>query len=149
MGQCYTVYPDLSIVDEKEFVEKTREFIENKMTSGANFNLEHNGIKSLRRVRKPDTILKAIFPGYKFDSKLGYYWTAFDASYGWESVMMDWFEHVHSALGNDTRFELISDNDTHVGKIHISVSRNSDGNMTTTNTVIWENGVEALCNQDD
>ena len=101
MGAVYCITSKIKIKDEKDFISKGKEFIE---TYKANFGLEKQAQlgNTTENVRGIIGIVFVDLGGslftYKEDGAQISFSSGFNASYGWERVMIDFFEAVSSTL---------------------------------------------------
>ena len=97
MGACYSVTFKLNVKDEKEIVRALNEKIKNDEENGrAVYGIEKYGNKT----DTLDGLMGVILAehqggvGIKKGRKYVYYSNSFDASYGWESLIYEWFEEM-------------------------------------------------------
>lgn len=116
MGACYTAQLHIGFenkTDERMALKKLQEFV---YSERANFGLDSwkkdgVGTDSLEDIFK---ILLASQQGYftaDHDGQWSDYENDFDASYGWEGVLIDMFELITPYLKNGSKFYLDCDND--------------------------------------
>lgn len=116
MGACYTAELHIgfeSKADEMMALNKLQEFVHSER---ANFSLDKwkedgVGTDSLEDIFK---ILLASQQGFftaETDGQWCDYENGFDASYGWEGVLIDMFELITPYLKNGSKFYLDCDND--------------------------------------
>ena len=103
MGACYSVNLKVNIKDEKGVIKALKEHMEKD--TRAVYNIEEyaeNGITT----ETFDDLMKILFADLQRkvdiweEKKWRCYENDFDASYGWESVMLEWFEVMAPFLGN-------------------------------------------------
>lgn len=105
MGACYSVNLKVNIKDEKGVIEALKEHMNND-TSAVYENTDAETFDDLIRVLLADHQRKVdIFK----EKKWYYYENDFDASYGWESVMLEWFEVMAPFLKNGSRLIIYPD----------------------------------------
>lgn len=121
MGACYDVQLKMRFNDTKNAQEKAVAALQAYIT-------EHDGkgiLFGLDRFEKdgitPDSLegLLKIFlcgsnywhPELKYGRKWIHYYNGFDASYGWESVMMDMFETIAPYLAEKSEIKIWPDED--------------------------------------
>lgn len=119
MGACYDARVKIAIKKGKEnnAVSTLRSYIEKHDGHGIIFNLD----KFASEGTTPDTLegLLKIFlcgtdywnPVIKHGRKWLHYYNGFDASYGWESVMMEMFEVLAPFLENKSEMYIYPDED--------------------------------------
>lgn len=112
MGACYSVYLKVDLIDEEGAIKALNEHM---AKGGADYSLEeyaHIGAT-------PDTfdgLMKILFAEAQrkvdiFDyGRFRIYENDFDASYGWEGVMMDWFHVLAPFLKNGSELIIYPDN---------------------------------------
>lgn len=116
MGACYTAQLHIGFenkADKKMALKKLQEFVHSER---ANFQLDSwakdgAGTDSLEDIFK---ILLASQQGYftaDYDGQWSDFENDFDASYGWEGVLIDMFELITPYLKNGSKFYLDCDND--------------------------------------
>lgn len=114
MGACYSVGVKINLIDEKGAIKALNEHIKND--TGTNYSLERYASIGAT----PDTfdglmkILLAEIQG-KIDifekGKFKYYESSFNASYGWERIMMEWFNVLAPFLKNGSEMIIYPDED--------------------------------------
>lgn len=115
MGAVYDIDGMLRYSTPDDVVIATRNFI--KTCRYADF--------SSKRFTNIEDALKAIFTerGLRIkaltDTAVSFT-SGFDASYGWESVMMEWFESVASVLGEGSTLDIYPDNGHNQGIVNSS-----------------------------
>lgn len=112
MGAVYCITSKIKIKDEKDFISKGKEFIE---TYKANFGLEKQAQlgNTTENVRGIIGIVFVDLGGslfkYMQDGKTVSFSSGFDASYGWERVMIDFFEAVAPTLESGSKLTIEPD----------------------------------------
>ena len=113
MGACYSVCLKVNFIDEEGAVKALNEHMTND--TRANYSLEEyinigatpDSFDGLMKIllaeaqRKVDIYEHGRFKVYEND---------FDASYGWEGVMMDWFNVLAPFLKNGSELLIYPDN---------------------------------------
>ena len=107
MGACYSVELKVNIKDEKGVIEALNNHMNND-TSAVYKNTVTETFDDLMRVLLADHQRKVYI--YK-EKKWCYYENDFDASYGWERVMVEWFNVMTPFLGNGSTLVIYIDND--------------------------------------
>lgn len=111
MGQCYSVILKVNFTDKQKAADALNDKISWAAEERTNYNLGHYqelGIGS-------DTIedlLKIFFGGWSGNLKTredGSMDSDFDASYGWEGVMMDAFERIAPYLEDGSMIKIYPD----------------------------------------
>ena len=121
MGQYYDVKIKLKFrdgeKDELRTVKAMQKYIEKYDGKGVKFNLdewrkEDNNLNTL------EDMLRVFFGGWNcwdFEMKQGRKWlkvqNGFDASYGWESIMLDIFDVISSFLEDGSELWIYPDSD--------------------------------------
>lgn len=99
MGQTYTVELNLSIKSEPELVKRSNEYFR---------AIEVADKEEFINLNTVDEVLRSVFPN--LHSWGGARYSAdFDASYGWENVMYQWFKAVAPALKEGSTIEVWPD----------------------------------------
>jgi len=113
MGQCYSVYLKVRFTDE----EGAKKALQQKIARGAeertDYSLDHyKGDLGLDLDNVHD-LVRLFFGGWKarFDETADSDWVTadFDASYGWEYVMMDAFDIMAPYLEDGSSIEIYPD----------------------------------------
>lgn len=113
MGACYSVELKVDLIDEEGAIKALNEHM---ATDGADYSLE----KYAKIGVMPDTfdglmkILLAETQGKVFicqDGRFKTYEHCFNASYGWEGVMMEWFEVLAPYLVDGSEMLIYPDSD--------------------------------------
>lgn len=105
MGACYSVQLKVNIKDEKGVIEALKEHMNND-TSAVYENTYEETFDDLIRALLADHQRKVdIFE----EKKWRYYENDFDASYGWERVMLEWFEVMAPFLSNGSQIIICPD----------------------------------------
>lgn len=121
MGQCYDVKLKLKFrdgeKDELRTVKAMQKYIKDHDGKGVNFGLdewkkEGNGLSTLK------DMLRVFFAGWNcwdFEMTQGRKWlhvrNGFDASYGWESIMLDIFDVISPFLEDGSELWIYPDSD--------------------------------------
>ena len=105
MGACYSVNLKVNFIDESAAIEALKEHMNND-TSAVYENAPTETFDDLMRVLLAEHQRKVdIFE----EKKWRYYENDFDASYGWERVMLEWFEVMAPFLGNGSKLVIYPD----------------------------------------
>lgn len=117
MGASYSVDLVVSLKDEKKAVEILQRFVQ---TSDAEFNIDKFAAIGIG-TKTFDDLLRIILAGWKFTpvkiEQVGAYKkysNDFDATYGWESIMIEAFEALVPVLRECSVLDLSAD-DAYVG----------------------------------
>jgi hypothetical protein len=114
MGACYSVKAKVSLTDEAGAINALNEHI--KKSEGVNYSLDkyaHIGVT-------PDTfdgLMKILLAEHQQEvsitkkRKFTTYDNCFNASYGWEGVMMEWFYILAPFLANGSEMLIYPDED--------------------------------------
>ncbi len=109
MGACYDVDLSLRVTDEKKAVELLNGYISS--CRYASFDLD-NFKKKGRDRNNLDDIITLFLTDRNFTADENHnYSSGFDASYGWESVMMDMFYHLEPVLKEGSVLRIFPDED--------------------------------------
>lgn len=106
MGACYSVNLKVNIKDEKGVIKALNEHM-NNYTRAVYENAKAETFDDLMRILFADHQRKVDIWEEK---KWRCYENDFDASYGWESVMLEWFEVMAPFLGDGSRLVIYPDN---------------------------------------
>jgi len=113
MGACYDVTLKIKVTDEKNAIIALNKKIRNDKR--VNFSLE-NYAKQGITTKTFDDLMKIFLAGWKnqeikIDKSSHYtiYSNAFNASYGWEDVMIEMFKTLAPFLQNNSRFLIYSE----------------------------------------
>ena len=114
MGACYSVEVKINVLDMPGAIKALNEYIIND--TSADYSLDEyaeQGIKTetfddLMKILLAD-LQQGIFVYH--EGKFTIYENAFDASYGWERVMMEWFEVLAPFLANGSQMLIYPDSD--------------------------------------
>lgn len=102
MGQCYSIELSLKLKDRTKAISSLNAKIARAGMEHCRYNLEGkdtDSLDDLLRVFLTDTM--------KFDGET--YYSDFDASYGWESVLMDMFECLSDCLEDGSSIKIYPD----------------------------------------
>ena len=105
MGACYSVELKVNIKDEKGVIEALNNHMNNDTSAVYNYTTVET-FDDLMRVLLADHQRKVDI--YK-EKKWCYYENDFDASYGWERVMLEWFEVMAPFLSNGSKIIICPD----------------------------------------
>ena len=107
MGQTYDVYCTLKPKNESETIRLMNEYIDQNEGKGVIFSLENSDRKTL------EGLMKIFITDRQFQTEEKpnglKYSSGFDASYGWESVMLDMFEHISESLEDKSEIVIYPD----------------------------------------
>ena len=118
MGACYTVNLKVGFSNEENEKEATKALCQFVHSKRANFSLDR-WAQIGGKLDTFDDLVKVIFAGhqnpgdYDFDIKNGWYCHShdFDASYGWEGVLIDMFELITPYIADKSELFIDIDND--------------------------------------
>lgn len=113
MGQCYSVYTKLKFKDNdpSQFCKVIADEFDKR-----NWYKETPGLK-LRDLKDPFECFKVLTFDHAEEDSFGEWSADFDASYSWESIMIDIFVKALKVLEDGSYVEIYPDN----GKIRIFV----------------------------
>ena len=107
MGMTYDVTVKLKYAkkDEEKIINSIREFV--ATYSNAIFDVKENSFETI------DNVMKVIITDRCFDSEhkkyVHWFSSGFDASYGWEAVMITCFEHIAPLLRDRSKIWIYPD----------------------------------------
>ena len=114
MGACYSVDLKVNFIDEEGAVKALNEHMvkdtraDYSLEEYANIGVTPDTFDGLMKILLAETQRKVdIYDNGKFKV----YENDFDASYGWESVMMEWFEALAPFLANGSQMIIYPDSD--------------------------------------
>ena len=114
MGACYSVELKVNVLDVPGAIKALNEYIVND--TSADYSLDENAEQGIT-TETFDDLIKILFADlqqpvsiYK-QGKFTIYINAFDASYGWERIMMEWFEVLTPFLANGSQMLIYPDED--------------------------------------
>ena len=114
MGACYNVYLKVNFIDEEGAVNALNEHIakdtrvDYSLEEYANIGATPDTFDGLMRILLAEAQHKVDIYEYE---RFKFYENDFDASYGWESVMMEWFEIIAPFLANGSQMVIYPDSD--------------------------------------
>ena len=114
MGACYSVTLKVNVLDEQGAIKALNEHIAND--TGVDYSLDKYATKGIT-TGTFDDLMKILLAGAQREvtiyqhGKFTIYDSDFDASYGWECVMMDWFEVLAPFLANGSQMLIYPDED--------------------------------------
>lgn len=114
MGACYSVTVTVNITDEPGIIKALNEHIIHDVRS--NYSLEKYAVQGITTETFDDLmrILLANNQGevsIDQEDKFTIYDSCFNASYGWEGVMMEWFDVMAPYLADDSQMLIYPDTD--------------------------------------
>lgn len=114
MGACYSVELRVHVLDEngavnailahKEKDSRTAYSVQKCVAAGVALDTFDGLIKLLLAEHQQRVMVQQ-------DGAYRFYSNAFDASYGWESVMLEWFEVLAPFLADDSKLLIYPDHD--------------------------------------
>lgn len=117
MGACYYIELKIKIKNEISVIEILQERIKRNTEQGVNYclqNFRKNGIGT----ETLDDLFKIFLAGDRSsyeaerqENDVIYIQNGFDASYGWETEMIEMFKEIAPALENGSEFYIYPDND--------------------------------------
>lgn len=121
MGQYYYIKLKLKFRDEEKdelrTIKAMQKYIKEHDSKGVIFNLDEWN-KEDNKLYSLEDMLRVFFAGWNcwdFEMKQGRKWlkvrNGFDASYGWESIMLDIFDVISSFLEDGSEIWIYSDDD--------------------------------------
>ena len=111
MGQCYDVTYDLKVKDRDGLIESMNKYIDETNGVRVNWSLERGDRDTLLG------LMKILITDNYFDCEGDCYSSAFDASYGWECVMLEMFEQMAPYLKNGSYCEVWPDSGRDYGVV--------------------------------
>lgn len=115
MGACYSVRFTGELKDEKSAIKAMRSLI--KRSENVDFNLDKHKKRGLG-LDNFNNLLRVFLSGCSNppqpiinDNGYIYYSDNFDASYGWETVMVNMFEEIAPYLKNGSQLDIYPDNE--------------------------------------
>ena len=114
MGACYSVNLKVDIVDEQGAIKALKNHIFND--KGVNYNIEQYA-KANITTDTFDDLMKILLAELQREvlvwqvGEFRCYENDFDASYGWEDVMMEWFEILTPFIGEGSQLTIYLDED--------------------------------------
>ena len=117
MGAVYSVYVKFEYEDEQAVVDALNAYIDENHGNGMVFSLDEYYDKGIPRDNLDGLIQYFITDrGFNIVGP-GEYYSDFNASYGWETVMMEMFETAAPYLLDGSRMEIEPDFDQDVGVV--------------------------------
>jgi len=118
MGSCYNVYLKVKFTDEEKAALALQDKISWAREDHVYYSLDHYQLLGIGS-EKLDDLLQIFFGGWygklkKQEDSEGWLTSDFDASYGWEGVMMDAFDCIAPYLEDGSEIEIYPDS----GKDH-------------------------------
>ena len=110
MGQSYDVEFDLKVKDRDGLIQAINEYID----STKEYVIWH--LDGLDRTNLTD-LMKALITDRGFFAEGDYFSSGFDASYGWETVMMDGFEYMAPYLMDGSTLDIWPDYGKDSGRV--------------------------------
>ena len=115
MGACYYVKLKVNVINETGAINALNEYI--SKSTYVNFSLDKYAAQGIT-TDTFDDLMKIFLAGWKHQELViekrqmyTYYSNDFDASYGWESVMMDMFEVITPYISDGSEILIYPDND--------------------------------------
>ena len=114
MGACYSVVLKVNVIDMPGAIKALNEHIANDIS--ADYSLDEyaeQGIKTETFDDLMKILLADLQQGISMyqEGKFTIYESDFNASYGWERVMMEWFEVLAPFLANGSQMLIYPDSD--------------------------------------
>lgn len=107
MGQTYDVYCTLKPKNESETIRLMNEYIDQNEGKGVIFSLENSDRETL------EGLMKIFITDRQFqveEQPNGIkYSSGFDASYGWETVMLEMFKYISESLEDKSEIVIYPD----------------------------------------
>ena len=114
MGACYSVELKVNVLDMLGAIKALNEHIVND--TSADYGLEEYAAKGIT-TETFDGLMKILLADHQQKVYIGQagkfvvYENAFNASYGWERIMMEWFEVLAPFLANGSQMLIYPDED--------------------------------------
>lgn len=116
MGACYYVILKVKVLDEQGAIKALNKFIAS-ISKGVDYSLDKYAQQGVT-TETFDDLMKIFLAGWKHQELTitpkriyTYYENDFDASYGWESVMMNMFEVIAPYLKDNSELLIYPDED--------------------------------------
>ena len=117
MGACYDVTLSINVTDEAAAVKALSEKLHSDTENGrARYAVDRCAEKGIA-LNTLDGLISVLLAGDQSDVQIWdvgefrHYENAFDASYGWERVMVEWFHILTPFLGNGSKMLIYPDSD--------------------------------------
>ena len=115
MGSCYSVTAKLRLVNRRAASTAVRRYIRENDGKGINFSLKEHKSEGVH-TRSFDDLMRIFLAGWTsypvridHEGDVDWYNNAFNASYGWESVMTDMFEVLTPHLKSGSSLKIYCD----------------------------------------
>lgn len=117
MGTCFYVSLKVKVIDEKGAVEALKQFMTQEEKSSKTFfdidayareGISTDTFLDLTKILLADRQQKVVI---KEENGFNRYVNGFDASYGWERVLIEWFEILAPFLADESRMLIYPDED--------------------------------------
>lgn len=114
MGACYSVTVKVNLTDENGAIKALNNHIKN--SNGVNYSLDKYASIGVT----PDTfdgLMKILLANHQQElsivkkRKFTYYDSCFNASYGWEGIMIEWFYVLAPFIANGSEMLIYPDDD--------------------------------------
>ena len=105
MGACFSVEMELHFSDEKATKKMMRDFIMERNGDSVAFDIMGKNLDDL------DTLVKVFLTNHNYCRVGNVFKADFNASYGWEIVLMDMFRTIAPTLQDGSRIYIEPDND--------------------------------------
>ena len=105
MGAVYDVNMEIKYNSKKKIIKATKDFMKNRKYA----RFEHYGDHRTLVGYIKDIITDREFDISYNDDGYEFYESHFDASYGWESVMVDWFKSIAAFLDDNSYIKIFTD----------------------------------------
>lgn len=105
MGACYCVEMELHFFDEEATKKAMRDFIMERNGDSAAFDIMGKDLDDL------ETLVKIFLTNHNYYRTGDVFKADFNASYGWETVLMDMFMTIAPTLQDGSRIYIEPDND--------------------------------------
>ena len=121
MSAVYTVYAKFDYDDEEAVIARLNDYIDTHHGQGMVFSLDEYSEKGIPRDTMSGIMQYFLTDrGFQQDGP-GEFQSEFNASYGWESVLIDMFEYVADLLEDGSRLEIYPDNGSNL--MHVEGGR--------------------------
>jgi len=114
MGACYSVEIKVNVIDMPGAIKALNEHIVND--TSADYSLDEYAEQGIT-TETFDDLMRILLAEHqqkvfiRHQGKFVIYDNAFDASYGWERIMMEWFEVLAPFLANGSQMLIYPDED--------------------------------------
>lgn len=124
MGACYSVSLRIKILDEQGLVRALQAKLAKANEDHTNYHV-NEFVSEFGKLDNPDNLIRIFLAGWSFNQfdkvtqRGGWvkYYNAFNASYGWETVMMEMFATIAPYVVNKSNIYIYPDSDYDYGVV--------------------------------